>query len=155
MVSSYQGHLQESTREESPKVRDFMSHSFVRVAPDEDVYKAMGMILKERVSGAVVADSSDKLLGIVTEKDFLKLAALDTYDSEPTGGPVSAYMSKEVITATPEMAVSDVAEMFLRHHYRKLPVVEEGRVIGMVRRHDVLIVIEDFYKRRMAFVSQR
>jgi len=152
MVSSYQGHLKEPVREEYPSVGSFMSKSYLQVTPDTDIYTVMSKVLKERVSGALVVEGEDNLLGIVSEKDLLRLATQDTYSSEPSGGPASAYMNTDLITLSPEQGLGDAADIFVKTPYKKLPVLENGKLVGVVRRHNVLEVIEDYYKRRMKYL---
>ena len=154
MVSSYQGHLREPVREEPPRVEEFMARSFVTVQADMDIYQAMEVILKEKVSGAAVVDEKDRLVGFISEKDCLKLTTMDAYNSLPAGGPVSGYMTPKVITITAEMGMSQVAHIFLQHPYRKLPVVEGKRIVGMVRRRDLLEVIQTHYKSRLKYMRK-
>ena len=127
MVSSYQGRMQTPTREKFPKVRQFMSKSYLTVTPETDIYQAMEMILKANASGAPVVDSDQQLIGIVSEKDCLKLAAQDTYESNLSGGPVSAYMTRNCTSVTPDSGLSQVAEIFMSTPFKKLPVVEDGK----------------------------
>jgi len=154
MVSSYQGHLQESTRETYPRVGEFMSHSFEGIPSDMDIYQAMELILKNRVSGAPVVEGDKVLVGILSEKDCLKLATQDTYEAQPQGGPVSNYMTREVKSVTQDTSLDEVARIFLSNSYKKLPVVDGNQIVGVVRRHDVLMVIRDHYKKRMAFMRK-
>ncbi len=152
MVSSYQGHIQAPVREEYPCVGAFMSKSFVAVPPEMDVYHAMGILVRERVSGLLVVEARDHLLGIVSEKDLLKLCHRDSYSGNQTGGPVSAYMTTSLLTLTPDQGLHEAVEIFTKTPYKKLPVLEGGRLVGVVRRRDVLIVIEDFYTKQMKFL---
>ena len=152
MVSSYQGRMQAPVRESYPNVGEFMSRSHVCVRPDTDIYKAVELIVKNSVSGACVTDEENNLLGIISEKDCLKLATQDAYESTPHGGPVSNYMTTDVMTLTPESGLHDTAEIFINNPYKKLPVLRDGKLVGVVRRHDVLAVIGDFYKKRMDYI---
>ena len=154
MVTSYQGKLQEPKRERYPNAKAFMSKSFVTVSPDTDIYQAMKVLLKYRVSGAPVMDSNGEMVGIVTEKDCLYLAAHDTYENDRHGGPVSNFMTTEVLTLTPETGLSEVAQIFMDTPYRKLPVLDNGKLVGVVRRSDVLEVIQVFHKKRAQYMKQ-
>lgn len=154
MVSSYQGHLKEPVREEYPSVASFMSQSYLKVTKDTDIYKVMSLVLKEHVSGALVVEG-DQLLGIVTEKDLLRLARQDTYSSAPTGGPASAYMTTDLVTISPEQGLDETADIFLNNVYKKLPVLDHGKLVGVVRRRDVLKIIEEFYQRRMNYLREQ
>lgn len=152
MVSSYQGRMTTPAREAYPNVGAFMSRSFTTVRPDQDVYEAVGLILKNKVSGCCVVDDEMQLLGIISEKDCLRLAMQDTYESTPHGGPVSAYMTRDVVTLTKESGLNDAAQIFLQNPFKKLPVVENGIVVGVVRRNNVLEVVQEFYKKQMDYI---
>jgi len=150
MVSSYQGVMQTPVREEYPRVGEFMSRSFATIGPDEDIYEAVKLILSKKVSGCCVVDKENRLLGIISEKDCLRLAVQDAYESTPHGGPVRNYMSTNVVTLTPESGLNAAAQIFLNNPYKKLPVLNGSRVVGVVRRIDILEVVEAYYKKRMA-----
>lgn len=154
MVSNYQGHLQDPVRVAYPRVSEFMSKSYLKISPELDIYQAMSLILKRKVSAAIVVGSDDLLVGIVSEKDLLKLATQDTYSSEPIGGPVSEYMTKEVESVTSQQGLNEVADLFINNPYRQIPVLDEGKIVGVVDRRGLLLVIEEFYHRRMKFLRQ-
>ena len=152
MVSSYQGHIQEREREAYPRLRSFMSKSFLKIPADLDIYEAIALILKNQVSGAPVVDENGKLVGIISEKDCLRLATQDSYESNPAGGPVRSYMTTEVLTVSPDMGLNELAHIFVSNPYKKLPVLDNGRLVGVVRRRDALAAIQEFYKKRMAYI---
>jgi len=152
MVSSYQGHIQAPQGEVYPRLRSFMTKSFLKIPADMNIYDAIALILKNKVSGAPVVDKAGKLVGILSEKDCLRLATQDAYGSNPTGGAVSAYMTTEVVTVSPDVGLNELAEIFVANPYKKLPVLERGKLIGVVRRGDALAAIQEFYKKRMAYI---
>ncbi len=154
MVSSYQARFREPEREHYPHTAEFMSRSFVTVKPETDIYEAMNILLKRKVSGAMVVNGEGNLAGFISEKDCLDLATHDTYESNLPGGPVANFMTTEVLTLTPEAGLNEVAELFMDKPYRKLPVLDHGRLVGVVRRHDVLEVIQQFYKKRMMYLQK-
>ncbi len=153
MVSSYQAKLQTPTREHYPNTGEFMSQSYVPVTPETDIYKAMALLLKHQVTGAPVVDEAHNLVGIVSEKDCLKLAAQDAYQNDLPGGPVRNFMTKDVVAVTPDTGLNQVADIFIKTPYKKLPVVDHGKLVGVVRRRDVLFVLQEFHQKRMAFVG--
>ncbi len=152
MVSSYQGHLQTPVREAYPCVGAFMSKSYVSVPPEMDVYQAMSLLIREKVSGLLVVEAPNHLLGIVSEKDLLKLCQSDSYSGDQAGGPISAYMTTTMISLTPDQGLHEAVEIFIDHPFKKLPVLESGQLVGVVRRRDVLVVIEEFYRKRMKYL---
>lgn len=154
MVSSYQGKLQEPTRFEYPKAGEFMSRAFNTVKPDTNVYHAIDMLLEDGVSGLPVVDDLGKLVGFISEKDCLALTNREAYESNRQGGPVADFMTKDVMVIAEHTGLSEVAELFTKHPFRKFPVVrQDGKLIGLIRRRDVLAVIRSFYKQAMDYVQ--
>ena len=118
---------------------DIMARSEATLDPESDVYAAMERLLKRRLTGAPVVDDEGTLLGMLTERDCLKVMVDGALDC----GKVSDYMSSPAESITPTASLYDVAQVFLTRSYRKLPVVDrDGRVIGQVSRRDILVAIE-------------
>ena len=123
-----------------PVVRDFMTSPVITVTADMEAHEAIGLLLKHRISGAPVVemDGMDKrLVGIISEKDFLAILTGGAfYDQEPS--KVADFMKTECLTVEPDTDLFTVADIFMKVHYRRLPVVEDGRLVGIVSRRDVL-----------------
>lgn len=154
MVASYQGKLMEPVKETYPITESFMSRSFVTVKPDTDIYEAMDILLENRISGAMVVDDFGTLVGFISEKDCLKLTTSDSYEQSQHGGPVAQYMTRRVVTIHTNMGLAQVAQTFLKHPFRKLPVMERNRLVGVVRRRDVLEAIQDFFGKRTEYMRK-
>ncbi len=121
---------------------DLMARSEATLDPESDIYAAMERLLKGRLTGAPVVDDEGTLLGMLTERDCLKVMVDGALDGLPRG-KVSDYMSSPAESITPTASLYDVAQVFLTRSYRKLPVVDrDGRVIGQVSRRDILVAIE-------------
>ncbi len=121
---------------------DIMARSEATLDPESDIYAAMERLLKRRLTGAPVVDDEGTLLGMLTERDCLKVMVDGALDGLPRG-KVSDYMSSPAESITPTASLYDVAQVFLTRSYRKLPVVDrDGRVIGQVSRRDILVAIE-------------
>lgn len=127
----------------SIKVRDYMTTHLVTFHGDTDLYSAIGLLLEHRISGAPVIDDQGSLIGLLSETDCLRGILSGAYFEE-TGGTVSAYMSPQVETIYAEMSVIEVAERLLHGGHRRLPVVEEGRLLGQISCHDVLRAVKEF-----------
>ena len=127
---------------DSLTVADIMARSEATLDPESDIYAAMERLLKRRLTGAPVVDDEGTLLGMLTERDCLKVMVDGALDGLPRG-KVSDYMSSPAESITPTASLYDVAQVFLTRSYRKLPVVDrDGRVIGQVSRRDMLVAIE-------------
>ena len=120
-----------------PLVNEFMTRRIVSLDPDMDIYDAIRSLLKHRISGAPVV-KNDVLVGILSEKDCLHMFTKSVYDTIP-GGVVRDYMSSKLTVCSPDDDLFTVAGMFFKNSFRRLPVVEDGKLIGLVSRPDVLM----------------
>lgn len=120
-----------------PTAKEFMATSLVTLDCEMDIYAAIKVLLKHKISGAPVVTKERELCGVLSEKDCLRLFANGAFNQLP-GGKVDDYMAHEVITVSPEDDLFKVAELFLKNPFRRLPVVDKGKLIGQVSRRDVL-----------------
>ena len=121
---------------------DIMARSEMTLSPETNIYRALQLLLKHRLSGAPVVDAEGRLVGILTEKDCLKVLLGEAFDGLPESR-VQDYMTRNVDTVAPTSSLSDIVGRFLGKRYRKLPVVDnQGRVIGQVSRRDTLRAVE-------------
>ena len=88
-----------------------------------------------------MVDKDGNLLGILSEIDCMQTFMQSTYHNE-MGGLVKDYMSDKVSFIPSTMGIMDVAEYFLETHFRRLPVVDNGKLVGQVSRRDVLRAIQ-------------
>lgn len=124
-----------------PVVRDYMDDHVHTLPPDMDMRAAVRFLLENRVTGAPVVDEEGTLLGIVTEKDCLRLLTHGV-DNDVPRGVVADFMTTEVISIPPTMDVYYAAGIFTANHFRRLPVVLDGRLVGAITRYDLLRVID-------------
>ena len=80
-------------------------------------------------------------VGIITETDLLKLVTEGIQAEPPAAQTVAEYMTADVITVTRDVDIYYVAGVFIANKFRRLPVVEEGRIVGAITRFDLLRVI--------------
>lgn len=121
-------------------VASYMSTELVTFNPNQDINEAIGAMLDRKISGAPVLDDSGTLVGILSEKDCLKVLIDDAYHNQfHTENKVSDYMSTDVETVSIESSVVDVANKFNSRRFRRFPVVDaEGKVRGQISRRDIL-----------------
>ncbi|MGQ7956893.1 CBS domain-containing protein [Pseudomonas sp. SP16.1] len=127
----------------SIKVRDYMTRHLVTFRSDTDLFTAINRLLEHRISGAPVVDSQGHLIGMLSEGDCLRGILSGAY-YEAIGGNVSAYMTTELETVSPEADIIDLSERFLRGKRGRMPVIEDGRLVGQISRHDVLRAVKEF-----------
>ena len=125
-----------------PKISEFMDQVVPTIGPDMQIMKEVDYMLRHRVTGVPVVDSDGNLLGIITETDLLKLVTEGIQGQPPTGATVAEYMSTDVVTVPPTMDIYFVAGIFLKNKFRRLPVVEDGKIVGAITRFDLLRVVQ-------------
>jgi len=123
------------------RVRDFMAKKLITFKEDQDIYAAIDILVKEGISGAPVVDDRQHLVGILSQKDCIRILANGVFHSRPAG-PVKDYMSEIVMTIDPDADMFTVADLFLNNVYRRIPVVEDEKVVGQISRRDVLVAIQ-------------
>lgn len=123
-------------------VSDHMARKLVTLSPDQEINNAMQVLLEHGVSGAPVVEGDNQLVGILTEKDCLR-AALEASYYRDWGKPVSAYMERSVATIESDIDILTACQVLLDGPYRRFPVVDEGQLVGMISRTDVLRALAD------------
>jgi CBS domain-containing protein len=125
-------------------VRDLLDSkgtAIYSVAPDDPVLEAI-KLMAERHVGALLVMKSGELVGIVSERDYARKVILLGRSSSDTS--VSQIMSSPVHTISPRRSVEDCMRLMTERRVRHLPVVENGRVVGVISIGDLVkAVIED------------
>jgi CBS domain-containing protein len=132
------------------KAGEVMTTGAATVRPDAPLLEAARLMIQHQISGLPVVDAQDRLVGLVTENDFLRsgengkprlidmLAKAGTDQDELNLRRVDELMTREPITISAEMPLEDVIALMLRHAVRRLPVVADGKVVGIVSRANLL-----------------
>ncbi len=136
---------------------DVMTANVVTIQADEHVINVARLLLDRRISAVPVVDADGKLLGIVSEGDLLRRVENDTerkrdgwnglFASRP--GLAAEYaksharragdvMTRNVVTVAGDVPLSRIADLFEKHNIKRVPVVRDGRVVGIVSRADLL-----------------
>lgn len=144
-------------------VSDVMTPGVVSVPPDATVVMAAELMLQKRISGVPVIDERGDLVGIVSEGDFLRRAETGTGRRRPrwieffmgpgrladeyvrlSGRKVRDVMSHEVQTVAPDAPLEEVVHLMERHNIKRVPVVDNGKVVGIVTRANLLHAVAGF-----------
>lgn len=150
-------------------VRQIMSHPVHVVHPETRMSEAAHLMVTERISGLPVVDAADRLVGIITEADFLRglgvpahqpshtlwqtLESLFSHlnhhaEMEVPDDPVVEHMMRDVVCASPGHDVHEVLDLMKHHRVKRLPVCDEARrVIGTVTRSDLVRIFFDRYSK--------
>lgn len=116
------------------RVRDVMTARVITLSPADSIECAVETLVEHRISGAPVVDAEGRLLGLLTEFQLLKIASFPSLKNMS----VSDLMTKAVWVISEDAPLSEAADLLARHRIRRLPVVREGRVVGVVSRRDVI-----------------
>lgn len=124
-------------------VGDYMSSPAVAVTPSTSLAELERILVKGGFNAAPVADEAGRLLGLVTQYDILRAFAFTQAEMVPRyrrimAGDVGSVMNSEPITISPGLPLTRVLQLMLETHARGFPVVDEGRVVGMLTRQDVM-----------------
>lgn len=121
------------------KAKDIMTTDVVAVSRDADIYRAIQMMVENNVTGLPVIDKDRMLVGVVTEKDVLKLL----YEVEDRPGKVEDFMTRAVVAFDQETDVATVANGLAANHFRRVPILNHGRLVGIISRKDVIKHIKE------------
>ena len=115
--------------------RDLMTPSVLTVSPELSVEAALRILDENRVTGLPVVDASGRLKGIFTETDRLNLLS----SNRDTGtARVRDVMTRGVITVDEETTLEQINQLLLRANVRRVPVMRDGRIVGVVSRRDIV-----------------
>jgi CBS domain-containing protein len=122
-----------------------ITHNAVTLTEETDLFEAIHMLLKHKVSGATVINGNNEVIGILSELDCLK-AILDGSYYGDVGGTVGQYMTREVqsIENIDTMDILQVAKLMIDGSRRRIPVVKDGKFSGQVSCRSVLQAVKDF-----------
>lgn len=119
-------------REET--LRDIMTTNVTYSNPQDPVMQAAQKMKQLNVGSIPVCDANQNVIGMITDRDIcLRCVA----DNLPNSTPVQQVMSQNVVTASPDMTVDKAAHLMSDRQIRRLPVVENGKMVGMVAIGDL------------------
>lgn len=121
-----------------PTAGDWMSKDILTFRPDDDLFAAIDQLLSNHYAAAPVVDEDEALVGILTEKDCLRVLSNVAYENDLDGGKVKEFHSVIGAVASPNMDLFRVTDLFLSTNFPLLPVVEEEHLVGVISRRDLL-----------------
>lgn len=117
------------------RVRDCMSENVVTITPEESAALAARLMTRHNLGVLTVCDYHGKLQGVVTDRDIITRCV--AVDQDPSRVPVADIMSAQVETIAPEENAQAATERMARKQVRRLPVVEAGKLVGVVSLNDL------------------
>lgn len=126
-------------------VREIMTTDVVVLKPEMDVLRALHVLLRHKISGAPVVDDGGQLVGMLTERDCMKVA-LDAAFHQQSGGTVSDFMASDVVVVPAEEPIITTVRRFYDDTYLRYPVVDGTGLVGVISRSDLMRAIGQFWK---------
>lgn len=138
------------SRQRVPTAAEIMRTKLITLSPELPIFDAIRVLLKNSISGAPVVDADGKLVGICSELDCLRVLAAGEFYADDHGeeGHVADYMSTNFQTVEPHDDIYRLAQFFLTHSVRRLPVMDGDELVGQLSRRDVLRAMEELGKQR-------
>ena len=122
---------------ESILVKDYMDRNPHAILNNASVEEAVAVLLDANISGAPVVDGENHLVGFVSEQDCIKELLNDTFYASDSPSVVSVMM-RNVITVDPESSILEIAETMSRDRPKNYPVVDGGKLVGLLSRSLIL-----------------
>jgi CBS domain-containing protein len=116
------------------KIKDIMTNQVAYVSPENTVVEAAQLMQKHDV-GSVPVCQGDHIVGIVTDRDIVVRNI--AHGKDPRSTPVSDVMTSQVKLVSPNMSLNQAAELMAESQVRRLPVVDQDRIVGMVALGDL------------------
>jgi len=113
---------------------DIMTSEIVFVHIETSIEEAISLLLDRQISGVPVVDDDGRLVGMITEFALLATA----YDRDVKTQTVGQHMTRDLITAEVNDPISRIADLCIVHRVRRVPVMQDGRLVGLISRRDVL-----------------
>ncbi|MFO7964715.1 MAG: CBS domain-containing protein [Desulfobacterales bacterium] len=129
--------LIEGNQRSSVQISDLMSFPVITVSPDTTMGEVADILKEKGCTGIPVVDN-DHLVGIISRRDFRKIRK-----NSKLKAPVKAYMNTNVVTIEPGRSPVEAARLMVKHDIGRLPVVENGRMIGIITRSDSMMYFYD------------
>jgi CBS domain-containing protein len=125
-------------------VKDHMSKNVVTLDPETEILKATHDLVQHDISGAPVLDSHGRLVGVLTERDCMRVAMQGDYHGTPAG-LVKDFMSSDPQWVSPEQSILALADLFIKGRFHRYPVLDDGRLVGVISRRDVMQAMGKYY----------
>jgi CBS domain-containing protein len=145
------------------RVRDIMTTEIITVSPETDIAQATSILLKNHINGMPVVDEKGQLVGILCQSDlitqqkrfplptiftfldglfsFTSTKALEKEIHKIAATTVADAMTRNPVFLKPDSPIEEAASLMVEKHYHTIPVVENGRLVGVLGKEDVLKIL--------------
>ncbi len=121
------------------KAKEIMNTNVITIGQDEDLAEAVRSMVLNNVTGLPVVDEDGTLAGMITEKDVLTMLSDVPYQP----ARVADFMTTKVVCFGRDDSLETIAESFRQNHFRRVPILDEGRLVGIISRRDIVRYIND------------
>ena len=119
------------------KARTVMTTNVISVNRQTEIYEAIKTMVENNITGLPVVNNDMSLVGVISEKDVLNLL----YNIEDKPGKVEDFMTKNPVYFNENDSLIDITEYFIENNFRRVPIVAEGKLVGIVTRKDIITYI--------------
>jgi CBS domain-containing protein len=140
LINDQEGHVSKQL-----KARDVMTPNPVTVRPDSPLTEAVRLLMDYQISGLPVVDGEKRLVGMITEKDMLRIL----YEQPGSLRSVADLMSTRVRCFESDDPLENVVDCLMANHFRRVPVLEHGILVGLISRADLMGTILDVAEERL------
>src|SRR3954452_2624727 len=154
--------MSSQSAESAMRAHQIMTRSVISVTPDTSIVEAANIMLKRHVSGLTVVDNAGKLVGVVSEGDFIRRSEIGTGRKRGRwlrfilgsgksasdfvhehGRKVSEVMTSSPVTITEDTALAGIVDLMERSNVKRLPVIRGDTIVGIVSRANLLQAVAD------------
>ncbi|ACE84832.1 CBS domain-containing protein [Cellvibrio japonicus] len=123
-------------------VKDYMQSSVQAVKANASVRELVEYLLKWNVTGLPVIDEHMRVIGFISEQDCIKEMLNSAFYAEDSA-QVRSIMRSDVLTVTPDTSILEIAETMLGNKPKNYPVIEQGKLVGLISRRMILQALRD------------
>ncbi len=120
------------------KAKDIMTKVVVSAQPDMPIYDAIRTLANRNITGLPVVDADLNLVGVLSEKDVLKMLYATEDSPEQT---VNDFMSTNVVSFDVNSSLIDLCDCLVENKFRRVPITQDGKLVGIVSRSDIIRAI--------------
>ena len=120
------------------KAKDIMTKVVVSAQPDMPIYDAIRTLANRNITGLPVVDADLNLVGVLSEKDVLKMLYATEDSPEQT---VNDFMSTNVVSFDVNNSLIDLCDCLVENKFRRVPITQDGKLVGIVSRSDIIRAI--------------
>lgn len=113
-------------------IRDVMQPDPIQIRRDEALHRVLELLIENQISGLPVVDDAGRLVGVLSEKDLLKIF------SEPDAETVASLMSCDPVSISVDSELVDVVDTLMANDFRRVFIHDDGKLVGLISRSDLM-----------------